>query len=480
MSRVRTRFAPSPTGDLHLGNVRVAVFNWLFARHHDGEFVLRIEDTDVDRSRADSKEGILRDLRWLGLEWDEGPDVGGSAGPYRQSEAPERYSEAARSLVASGHAYPCYCTEEELEGQAEPVGEGSGVLRYSGRCRELDEEERSALEKEGRTPAVRLRVPLDEDVEFEDEVRGAISFPARDFGDFIILRSDGRPTYNFAVVVDDARMEISHVIRGAGHLSNTPKQALLYDALDSARPRFAHLPTVLSPDGGKMSKREGSAAVAELRAEGVPPDGIVNYLSLLGWSSPDEREVLSREELVERISLGRLGASDTVFDAEKLDWVCREHVRAMDVDALTDAVEPHLDRKRFDLDAEELRRALELLQERMSAFGEVNEVLELLHPAEGRLEEARARLGADSEASSVLTAVRARVASVESWNGDALGAAVRQGGDDAGVGGRALYHPVREALTGATSGPSLGGLMAALGRSETLARLGRAGGAEEV
>lgn len=468
-SPVRTRFAPSPTGALHLGNVRIAVFNWLFARHHGGVFVLRIEDTDVERTRAGSEERIYDDLRWLGLEWDEGPDRDGPAGPYRQSERLERYREAAEELIERERAYPCYCTPEELE--LEAVSGDRAVHRYSGRCRTLGPEERRSFEEEGRSSSVRFAAPQHGDIEVNDEIRGSISFPSNDIDDFVILRSDGRPTYNFAVVVDDAAMEISHVIRGAGHLSNTPKQALLFDALGRPRPLFAHLPTVLSPEGGKLSKREAAAAVAGLRDEGIHPEGVVNYLSLLGWSSPDEREVLTRDELIEKIGLDRLGASDTTYDPEKLRWLSGRHIAEMPVDELLEATRGFVDRDRFPLADPELRRALEVLQDRLTTFSEVNDGLRLLHPGDEALEAARMELRAAGEPRPILEAARDRIEELDPWDPQAVTEAVRAAGRDAGVGGRELFHPLRRALTAATSGPELGRVIWALGRGETSRRL---------
>jgi len=467
---IRTRFAPSPTGRLHLGNVRTAVFNWLFARHHGGAFVLRIEDTDVGRTVEGSEGSILEDLRWLGLEWDEGPGVGGPFGPYRQSERMEGYRRAADELVEAGRAYPCYCTEAEL--QAEADAHPGEVVRYSGRCRALTDEERMAFDAEGRAYTIRFAVPEVDRVEIEDEIRGSISFPGNDMTDFILMRQDGRPTYNFAVVVDDRAMDISHVIRGAGHLSNTPRQALLFDALDAERPAFAHLPTVLSPDGGRLSKREGSAAVAALREEGYPPDGVVNYLSLLGWSSEDEREVLSREELVERISLDRVGASDTTYDPEKLAWMSGQHLAAMDREALAAEVAGRLDRERIPLAGDGLRAAVEVLRSRMNTFADFERyAAEFLFPPEAALERGRREFADDPAARRVIEAVAADLHKLASWKADALGASVRATGKEIGVRGAALFHPVRTALSGSESGPDLGGVMAAIGREEVERRL---------
>ena len=469
---VRTRFAPSPTGRLHLGNLRIAAFNWLFARHHGGVFVLRLEDTDIERNLPGAEEEMERDLRWLGLHWDEGPDVGGPHAPYRQSERGAVYRAAAERLVSQGKAYPCWCTEEELGGERERMS-GGEVLRYSGRCRRLGADERARHEAAGTPFVVRFVVPEGpEDVQVKDEIRGSISFPRADISDFVLLRSDGRPTYNFAVVADDVDMQITHVIRGAGHLSNTPRQALLFDALGVPRPVFAHLPTVLSPEGGKLSKRTGSAAAAALREQGYHPDGVLNYLSLLGWSSADEREVLGREELIERVSLERVGRSDTSFDPDKLRWLSAQHIARMDTDALVEAVARHVDRARFPLGGQALRLAVETLRSRLATFAEIDDHLPALFPAEdAELARVRAGVRSDPEGRRVVEEVRGRLASLASWTPEALRTAIRQAGEAAGARGPALFHPVRKAITGSESGPDLGGVLGVLGREEVLRRI---------
>ncbi len=468
---VRTRFAPSPTGVLHLGNVRIAIFNWLFARHHGGRFVLRIEDTDIDRNVEGSLDSILDDLRWLGLEWDEGPGRDGPFGPYAQSQRGSGYEAAAMRLVERGHAYPCYCTPEELAGEEEEVRDGESVFRYPGRCRELSPTGRAAMEGRGRSPSIRFTVP-EHPVVVEDETRGPIHFEAGHFGDFVLLRQDGRPTYNFAVVVDDVEMRISHVIRGSGHLSNTPKQAMLFDAMEQPRPVFAHLPTVLGPDRRKLSKRHGAAAAGDLRKGGYPPAGIVNYLSLLGWSSPDDREILTVDELVERIGLDRIGASNTVYDPEKLRWVCGQHIARMTLEEVVSAVEPFVDRSRFPLGPGELVTAVSAVRTRLSTFGEINEHLAPFYPeADDAIERVRAAVRDDPEASSVLARLRTKLEAIEDWDEASLSAAVKQVGVEMGVKGARLFHPVRKAVTGDESGPDLGKVLAAIGRSETLARI---------
>jgi nondiscriminating glutamyl-tRNA synthetase len=470
MTRVRTRFAPSPTGSLHLGNVRIAVFNWLFARHHGGDFVIRMEDTDVERNVAGAEEGILEDLRWLGLEWDEGPDREGPYGPYRQSERGSLYREAAERLLGEGKAYPCFCPAEEPQGTREEAG-AARSLRCPGRCRDLSAAERTAREADGTVPVLRFAVP-EGAIEIVDEVRGAIQFPPNDFGDFVILRGDGRPTYNFAVVVDDIHMEISHVLRGVGHLSNTPKQVVLFDALGRPRPSFTHLPTVLGPDRKKLSKREGSAAVSELRAKGYHPAGVVNYLSLLGWSAGDDEEVLPVDELVRRISLERLGSSDTIYDPEKLRWMSGRHIASMELDDLVAAVEPWLDRERYPLRGASLATAVAAIRSHLTTFGEINTHLAPFFPRDGvALEDARREVRSDPDSAAVVEAVHSALAACDPWEEEALGRVVRAVGKEIGAKGPALFHPVRKALSGESSGPELGKVLEALGREEVLTRL---------
>ena len=471
---VRTRFAPSPTGRLHLGNLRVAAFNWLLARHYHGSFIVRLEDTDAERNVEAAEDAILDDLRWLGFDWSEGPDRGGPYEPYRQSERLSSYATAAAALVQSGCAYRCYCSEADLEAKRVRVRDGA-VLRYSGRCRELTRAERGRLEASDKSWTVRFAVPTGaETVEIRDEVRGTIAFPNNDLDDFIILRSDGRPTYNFAVVVDDVAMRITHVVRGAGHLSNTPRQALLFDAMGCARPSFAHLPTVLAPEGGRLSKRSGSASVELLRSMGYNTDGVLNYVSLLGWSSPDQREVLTRDELVGSVSLARVGASDTAYDPEKLRWLSGQHIAKMGLQELVAAVEPFVDRSRFPLDEAGLRIAVETLRSRMSAYGEINEHLtHFFPPIDADLERARREIREDPGARQVLSALAAALEEVDAWVPAAINSTIRAVGKELGVRGAALFHPLRTAVTGRTSGPDLGGVLASLGREEVLARVSR-------
>lgn len=475
MDETRTRFAPSPTGALHVGNVRIAVFNWLFSRHTGGAFVVRMEDTDVERNVEHAEDGILTDLAWLGLNWDEGPGREGGYGPYRQSERGALYHEAARRGLDEGWAYPCFCSDEELAADQVTLESGATIQRYPARCRHRSPAELEARRDAGQEPLIRFRVPDAESIVIQDEIRGSISFPVSDFDDFVILRKDGRPTYNFAVVVDDVGMAISHVIRGAGHLSNTPKQVLLYQAMGRPAPRFVHLPTVLGPDRKKLSKRSGAAAVADLRREGYHPDAVVNYLSLLGWSDPQGREFLTREELVESVSLDRLGASDTVFDPEKMRWLSQQHFGALPPDEFAARALPFVDRARFPRDEHQLLAALEALHSRVAVLGEVDDFLPLVFPDDPEaLEAVRREVASDAEARSVIQHLFTRLTEITGeWEAGILGQEVREVGKDLGVRGPALFHPIRRALTGVESGPDLGRVMVAHGRPGTLEALAR-------
>ncbi len=324
---MRVRFAPSPTGQLHVGNARTALFNWLLAHGKDGTLVLRIEDTDTERSTRESEAGILEDLRWLGLHWDEGPDVGGAHGPYRQSERLHLYASYANELLAGGHAYHCFCSAAKLEDDRRQDLAAGRPPKYHGTCRNLSPDEARARIDAGERPVVRFRVPEHVEVSFQDLVRGEVTFSSEVIGDFVLVRSDGRPAYNFAVVVDDALMEITQVIRGEDHISNTPRQVLLYQALGFTPPAFAHLALVMGPDHTPLSKRHGATSVAEFRARGFLPEALTNYLALIGWSPGGDQELLPIDELARRFAIEDVGHSAGIFDPEKLAWMNRHYMK---------------------------------------------------------------------------------------------------------------------------------------------------------
>src|SRR5437867_5622516 len=338
---MRVRFAPSPTGQLHVGNARTALFNWLLARGRGGTFILRIEDTDVERSTRESEAAILEDLRWLGLDWDEGPDTGGPRSPYRQSERLHLYQRYASELLASHRAYYCFCTAAQLEaGRQEALASGRPAL-YACTCRRLSREQAQARIGAGEHPAVRFRVPAERDVVFTDAVRGDVRFHTDVISDPIIVRADGHPAYNFAVVVDDALMDVTHVIRGEDHISNTPRQILLYEALGFTPPTFAHLALVMGPDHSPLSKRHGATSVGEFRAKGYLPEALLNYLALIGWSPGGNDELLPIDELARRFSLEAVGHSAGVFDEEKLAWANRHYLKLADPLRLSELTIPY-------------------------------------------------------------------------------------------------------------------------------------------
>jgi glutamyl-tRNA synthetase len=464
---MRTRFAPSPTGSLHVGNARIAVLNWLLTRQQNGRFVLRIEDTDTDRNVEGSDELILRDMRWLGLDWDEGPALEGEPppgphGPYRQSERGEIYAAWAERLLESSAVYPCFCSDETLEAmRAQAIAEGRAAT-YDGRCFALSDAERAARVASGEPFAWRFRVAPGESIIVKDAVYGDVTFEPESIGDFVVVRSDGRPTYNFAVVVDDLAMEISHVIRGSGHLSNTPRQQLLYSAFGKEPPVFAHVPTVLGPDRQKLSKRHGAKPLAGYREEGWHPDAIVNYLSLLAWSSPSGEEVLSRERLIEEISLERINAADVVFDPAKLRWLSGRHIQAMSLEDLVAAVKPFLDESTSWIAAADLAEAVGAVRTHLTTFGEINEQLApLAAPAE-------IMPPADAAAVSVLRAAEEILREIPEWSREHLDAALKGISQASGARGRALYEPLRIAVTGHVHGPSFVSVLLVQGRQRVL------------
>jgi glutamyl-tRNA synthetase/nondiscriminating glutamyl-tRNA synthetase len=463
---VRVRFAPSPTGHLHVGNARTALFNWLVARHEGGTFVLRIEDTDVERSTEASAEAIFEDLRWLGLEWDEGPGRPGRFGPYRQSERSHIYAAAASRLLDQGDAYPCFCPREELEAQREAQRQAGLVPRYSGRCRLIDPA--AARRRAASEPHV-LRFHVREaSVAFDDQVRGRVEFPGSQIGDPVLVRADGMPTYNFAVVVDDAGMEITHVIRGEDHLSNTPRQVLLYRALGSPLPVFAHLSLVLGSDGAPLSKRHGDSSVADFRRRGILPEAMANYLALLGWSHPGGQDALTMDEMARAFTLARVGRAAAMFDARKLAWLNAHHLRARAPARLLEACRGVLQEAGW-LPAGSLSaavedwagRALQVYAGQMESPLDAAAATAPVFRFEEHLDSPRARAAlAGLAAEPASRGVVERFAEAAAPDGrlrdrEAFRAAAGEAGRAAGVKGRALFHPIRVALTGADEGPEL-------------------------
>lgn len=469
MSRVRTRFAPSPTGELHLGNARTAVLNWLFARHHGGHFVLRFEDTDIERQVDTAEIAIREGLDWLGLDRDEEPGRGGKYGPYRQSERLTLYREVAEGWLEEGLVYPCYCSAGELETRRAARLEAKGHARYDGRCRELSAKEAAALRRQGRLPVLRFRVE-EGPVVFKDQLRGRITVDTADFGDMVILRSDGRPTYNFAVVVDDHLMDITHVIRGDGHLGNTPKQVLLFRALRANVPEFVHVPTVLAPGGGKLSKREGAPGLESYRRQGYHPEAVLNYLSLLSWSSPSGQEVLTRKELVREIDLDRMGTSQPILDPEKMKWLSGQHIRRESPESLAERIAPFIQPERFRLSSRDLIAFAEVVQPRIHLLEEAAVEAQRIFGEPGRSDRATAVLAAP-QAIELLQAVAAAWEQLGEWSQEEIRAVILAAGEEIAVTGGALFRPIRVALTGELRGPELADVAYALGRERSVRRL---------
>lgn len=489
MTTPRARIAPSPTGPLHIGTARTALFNYLFARHTGGTFILRLEDTDQARGSIAYEKDILDGLHWLGLQWDEGPEVAGEAArgpfaPYRQMLRLPLYAEAAELLLAADKAYPCYCTPEELDADRKAQEAAKQPPRYVGRCTNLTAEERAAREAEGRRAALRFRVG-EGLVGFDDLVRGHVEFDVANLGgDFVIVRGDGTPLYHFTVVVDDAAMQISHVIRGEDHLSNTPKHILLFRALGYPEPLFAHLPLILNPDRTKMSKRKSQTAVSDYIAEGFIREALVNYLALLGWATGTEEEVLSIDEIVERFELTDVHKGGAVFDRERLEWLNGQWIRRLDPDDLVDRLRPfveadlaagRIDRMPSD---DELRALLPIISERLPTLGAIGDLVGFLWLEELTYDAALLVPKRWDAATTLegLHAAREVIAEAGrvSFEAEELEPPLRALAEARGWKAGDLFMAIRVAVTGRTATPPLFDTLVALGIERTLERLDRA------
>ena len=457
------RFAPSPTGQLHVGNARTALFNWLLARGQHGTFILRSEDTDVERSTRESESAILKDLRWLGLEWDEGPDIGGSRGPYRQSERLHLYQSYAKELLTAESAYYCFCTIAQLDADRQEALAAGRPARYAGTCRRVSREDAAERIAAGERPAIRFRIPENRDVVFEDAVRGDVRFHTDVIGDPIIVRADGTPAYNFAVVIDDALMEVTDVIRGEDHISNTPRQILLYEALGFTPPNFAHLSLVMGPDHSPLSKRHGATSVAEFRAKGYLPEALVNYLALIGWSPGNDEELLPIEELARRFSLDDVGQSAGVFDEEKLAWANRHYLKIADPARLAELSLPYFADAGIPMSpdaagVEFLASAMAMASASVDRLNQVPARLAFLfrYSPEATLADAtlRGELAFDG-AKAVVTALAEELAGAPRLDRERFRAIANLVKAKTGQKGKALFHPIRVALTGRAEGPEL-------------------------
>jgi len=476
---IRVRFAPSPTGPLHIGGARSALFNYLWARHNKGTFIVRSEDTDLERSSRESEQNILEALRWLNIQWDEGIEVGGESGPYRQTDRLDLYRDYTKKLLDGGHAYYCYCSEEEIERERQTLTAKGETPRYLGKCRHLTNEQRTALEAEGRKPVVRFQVPESQAIHISDQVRGDVVFDSDGIGDYVIVKSDGIPTYNFAVVVDDVTMKITHVIRGEEHLSNTPRQVLIYQALGLPVPEFAHVSLILNTEGGKMSKRDGDTAVLDYQKKGYLPEAIVNFIAMLGWAPSGEEEFYTLDELAEVFSLDRVSKSPAVFDLQKLNYINAHYIKAAAPGRLAELALPYVGEmgilpqgERSDKQQQWLISFIEAISEKISHMAEVKDFVHYFHGAVPMEPEGEAlEVLRGEQVPGVLSLFREKVQEVELLSGATVKVLLKQMTKELKLGGKFVYMPVRVALTGQMHGPELFDVIPLLGRENVLRRL---------
>ncbi|AHV99245.1 glutamate--tRNA ligase [Paenibacillus sabinae] len=477
--QVRVRYAPSPTGHLHIGNARTALFNYLYARNQGGKFIIRIEDTDVKRNIAGGEESQLKYLKWLGMDWDESIDVGGEYGPYRQTERLDLYRVYWQDLIDRGLAYRCYCTEEELEAEREEQTARGETPRYSGKHRDLTEEQRAAFETEGRVASIRFRVPEDRTYSFNDIVKGPISFQTTDMGDFVIVKKDGIPTYNFAVAVDDHLMKITHVLRGEDHISNTPRQLMIYEALGWEAPLFGHMTLIVGDDHKKLSKRNESIIqfISQYEDLGYLPEALFNFIALLGWSPEGEEEIFSREELISIFNADRLSKSPAVFDTNKLAHLNNHYIKQADPVRIANLAIPHLQKAgRLPAELSDEQRVwaeslVALYQEQMVAASDIVNLSEIFFRTHLELEAEAAQILSESQVPEVLSVFLAKVEAAEEFTPAAIGALIKAVQKETGHKGKGLFMPIRVAVTGQTHGRDLNATIALMGRSRVIDRL---------
>lgn len=478
MEQVRVRFAPSPTGYLHVGGARTALFNWLFARHHGGVFVLRIEDTDTERSTKESMECILESMRWLGLDWDEGPEVGGDYGPYLQSERGEYYQEAVEKLLRMGRAYKCYCTPEELDEMREKALAEGRAPKYDGRCRDLTPEECAKLEAMGRKPVIRFKTNMDGETVINDLIRGPVTFANEVLDDFVLVKSDGGPTYNFAVVVDDVAMGITHVIRGEDHLSNTPRQIQLYEALGYALPQFAHIPMILGPDRKRLSKRHGATSVMEYEGAGYLPEAFVNYLALLGWAYDDHTELFTREELIAKFTLDKVSKNPAVFDNKKLLWMNGVYLRDLPLEDLVKRGVPWMQRSGYlpeELDdklRDKVSKVFAAVQTRVRTLEElVNASYYFFTDAPQYDQSMVQKFLVKEYVPDMLKQLLERLLPLEPFTEETIEKVFVSLQQELDIGLGKLIQPVRVAVTGTNVSPGMYEVLALLGKAKTCERI---------
>ncbi len=480
-AKVRVRYAPSPTGHLHIGNARTAIFNYLFARHHGGEFIIRIEDTDLKRNIAGGEESQLTYLKWLGVDWDESIDKVGEYGPYRQTERLDIYNAHTAQLMESKQAYLCYCTEEELEREREEQSARGETPKYSGRCRHLSDAEREKLAAEGRVPSVRFTVPANRTYTWNDTVKSEISFQSDDFGDFVIVKKDGIPTYNYAVAIDDHLMAITHVLRGEDHITNTPRQLMVYEAFGWTPPEFGHMTLIVNEHRKKLSKRDESIIqfIEQYDKLGFLPEALFNFITLLGWSPEGEQEIFGREQLIEIFNANRLSKSPAVFDTAKLNWINQHYMKQATQERVVELCLPHLKaagRLSENPSGQELEWAnalVQLFRDHLRYGAEIVPLSDLFFADVPELDEESKQVMSEATVPTVLAAFRNQVESAgdDGFTIENMKALIKAVQAETGVKGKGLFMPIRIALTGQMHGPDLNGTIWLLGRDRVLARL---------
>ncbi|HLR54883.1 MAG TPA: glutamate--tRNA ligase [Pseudogracilibacillus sp.] len=478
-NEVRVRYAPSPTGFLHIGNARTALFNYLYAKHFDGKFIIRTEDTDTKRNVEGGEESQLTFLKWLGLTWDEGVDVGGDYGPYRQMERLDIYQKYVEELLEKGFAYKCYMTEEELETEREEQRAKGQVPKHSGAHRNLTDEQIAAFKAEGREPSIRIKVPENTTYTFNDIVRGNVSIDSSDYGDWVIVKKNGIPTYNFAVVIDDYLMKITHVLRGEEHISNTPRQMMLYDMLGWEAPQFGHLTLILNEDRKKLSKRDQHIVqfIEQYKDLGFLPEAIFNFITLLGWSPVGEEELFDQATLIDLFDPDRLSSSAAVFDQKKLQWMNGEYIKKESAETVIDLALPHLieaGKISADADEETLQWAKEIIllyQEQLRYGQEIVELTELFFKEQIAYDESAKAVLEEEQAVEVLQVFADKLIHLDSFEADEIKSKVKETQKETKHRGKKLFMPIRVATTGQTHGPELQKAIELLGKEVVLARL---------
>jgi len=468
---IRTRIAPAPTGPCHVGIARTALFNYLFTKKHGGSFLMRLEDTDVSRSRKEYEEDVCDSLRWLGLDWDEGPDVGGDYGPYRQSERKEIYRAALQKLIEPDHVYPCFCTPEELDEERKRRQKLKLPPRYNGKCAKLTKEEQEAAKAEGKSYSMRFRMPVKK-IAFDDMVRGRVEFDGADIGDFVVVKPNGDFIFHLSNVVDDIEMKITHVIRGEDHVSNTPRHLALAESLGATPPTYAHIPLILNPDRSKMSKRKNPTSVSIYREQGYLTEAMVNFLALIGWSSGTEQEVFSLDDLVDAFSIEAVGRAGAIFDIEKLNWLNGHYIRKLPPEKLQDKLTPYLP----NADADYLAQIVPLIQERLKRLDEAPALTDFFLREELEYDSSLliAKKHTAEESKAALEKVLERISALPEFSIEALEKTLRGLVEEIGWKTGHLFMSIRVAVTGSTATPPLFQTMSVLGKEKCMTRVRRA------